>query len=222
MLIAALRECGSHIEPVPAAAATSDVSVVACEDPDAELRTAGRWARAQLESNPDAHVGIVVSGLEQDADRAGRLVREGLVPGWQYAPGLQREAANVSFGRRLHEYPAIAIALLLLRWLHGAIGGRDVSLLLRTPFLGLAGTDGRAQLELELRRLPDRDWTPELLLRALGEREMAGDAADWLARLVKLTDIRRSTGCGGVPGGMGGNRGHTAGRFRLARRRSAR
>lgn len=193
VLIAALRECGSHIEPVPAAAATSDVSVVACEDPDAELRTAGRWARAQLESNPDAHVGIVVSGLEQDAHRAGRLVREGLVPGWQYAPGLQREAANVSFGRRLHEYPAIAIALLLLRWLHGAIGGRDVSLLLRTPFLGLAGTDGRAQLELELRRLPDRDWTPELLLRALGEREMAGDAADWLARLAKLTDIRRST-----------------------------
>lgn len=198
-LIAALRERGSDIVPVPSAAATTDVSVVACEDPDAELRTAGAWARAQLDANPDARVGIVVSGLEQDADRAGRLVREGLVPGWQYARGSQREAANVSFGRRLHEYPAVDIALLLLRWLQGAIKGRDISLLLRTPFLGLAGTDGRAQLELDLRRLPDRDWTPELLLRAFAERDVSGDAADWLARLEKLADIRRSPGAEASP-----------------------
>ena len=193
-LIAALRERGTHVEQAPAGSSTDEAAVLACDDPDAELRTAGAWARSQLDRNPDGRIGIVVSGLEQDADRAGRLVREGLVPGWQYAPGRQREAANVSFGRRLQDYPAVEIALLLLRWTHGAIGGRDISLLLRTPFLGLADTDGRARLELGLRRLPDREWTPESLLLAFGERETSGDAADWLARLAKLADIGRLPG----------------------------
>jgi probable DNA repair protein len=191
-LIAALRERGTQVEQAPARAPADEVRVLACEDPDAELRTAGAWARAQLDGDPEARIAIVVSGLEQDAARAGRLVREGFVPGWQYAPGRQREAANVSFGRRLQDYPAIEVALLLLRWTHSAIAGRDVSLLLRTPFLGLADTDGRARLELELRRLPDREWTPELLLRAFGEREKSSDATDWLARLATLGETARS------------------------------
>jgi len=196
-LVAALRQRGTHVEQAAAGIVNNGASAVSCEDPDAELRTAGAWARSQLEDNPDGPVGIVVSGLEQDAERAGRLVREGLVPGWQYAAGSQRQAANVSFGRRLQDYPAVGIALLLLRWTHSAIGGKDLSLLLRTPFLGIADTDGRARLELELRRVPDREWTPELLLRAFGEREMPGDAADWLARLGKLAGtagLRRREG----------------------------
>ena len=191
-LVAALQERGTVVEHVPAGAPAGAVSILACEDPDAELRTAGAWARAQLEGNPAGRIGIVVSGLEQEAGRAGRLVREGLVPGWQYAHGAQRDAANVSFGRRLQDYPAIEIALLLLRWTHGAIGGRDLSLLLRTPFLGPPDTDARARLELDLRRLPDREWTPDLLLRALGEHDAGGDAADWLARLARLADVGRT------------------------------
>ena len=191
-LIAVLREHGSQVETMQAARSPGTAAVIACEDPDAELRTAGRWARTQLESDPGLRLGIVVSGLEQDAARAGRLVREGLAPGWQYAAGRQLAAANVSFGRRLLDYPAIEIALLLLRWTHSAIGGRDLSLLLRAPFLGLANTDARARLELELRRIPDREWTPELFLRAFGERETTYDAADWLTRLGKLADVRRT------------------------------
>jgi ATP-dependent helicase/nuclease subunit B len=191
-LIAALRERGTLVELAPAGTSTQEIRVRACEDPDAELRTAGAWARSQLDGKPEGRIGIVVSGLEQDADRAGRLVREGFVPGWQYAPGRHREAANVSLGRRLQDYPAVEIALLLLRWTHSAIGGRDLSLLLRTPFLGLADMDGRARLELELRRIPDREWSPELLLRAFGEREMPGDAADWLTRLGGLVEVGRS------------------------------
>ena len=191
-LIAALRERGTHVEQAPAGTSADDVRILACEDPDAELRTAGAWARSQLDRDPQARVAIVVSGLEQEADRAGRQVREGFVPGWQYAPGRQRESANISFGRRLQDYPAIEVALLLLRWTHSAIAGRDVSLLLRSPFLGLADTDGRARLELELRRMPDREWTPELLLPALGGREQAVDASDWLARLAILAETVRS------------------------------
>ncbi len=191
-LIAVLRECDTRVEVSQAARSPGEASVIACEEPDAELRTAGNWARTQLEGDPGLRLGIVVSGLEQDAPRAGRLVREGLVPGWQYAASTQPAAANVSFGRRLLDYPAIEIALLLLRWTHSAIGGRDLSLLLRAPFLGMANADARARLELGLRRIPDREWTPELFLRAFGKHEAADDASDWLTRIDKLVHVRNT------------------------------
>jgi ATP-dependent helicase/nuclease subunit B len=191
-LVDALRECGVAVDRTPLPQPAADTSVIACADPDAELRSAGAWAHAQLAAGPGRRIGIVVTGLEQDAARAGRLVREGMVPGWQYGPGAQRAALNVSFGRRLSDYPAIEIALLLLRWCHGGISGRDLSLLLRTPFLGLQSIDARARLELELRRLPERSWTPELVQRVFGGRETTADAADWLARLGKLVDMRRT------------------------------
>jgi ATP-dependent helicase/nuclease subunit B len=193
-LIAALRERGTRVETAASRSPRSQVSAVVCDDRDAELRTAGGWARAQLEAIPDQRVGIVVSNLEQDATRAGRLVREGLLRGWQYAPVSQRAAVNVSFGRRLHDYPAVAIALLLLRWTHSEIGGTDLSVLLRTPFLGSADVDARARLELELRRIPDRKWTPALMLDAFAAHDARESASDWMARLAKFEDMRRSHG----------------------------
>lgn len=191
-LIAVLREAGTQVSMTPASRIGGETAVIACADPDAELRSAGAWAREALDGNADLRIGIVVTGLEQDAPRAGRLVREGLVPGWQYASGLQRAAANVSFGRRLQDYPAIEIALLLLGWARSAITGKDLSLLLRSPFLGMPQTDGRARLELGLRRMPDRDWSPALVIRALGDGDGSDDAADWLGRLHRFSDVVRS------------------------------
>ena len=114
-LFAALKEQGTRVEQMDAKA-TGNVRLLAFENSDAELRAAGAWARAQLDANAGQRVAIIVSDLEQNAGRDGRLIREGLVPGWQYATGRQEAAANISFGRRLSDYPAIRIALLLLRW----------------------------------------------------------------------------------------------------------
>ena len=191
-IIGALRERGTRIDVATAGLPGDRGSVVVCDDHDTELRTASAWARRQLEESPGQRIGIVVSNLEQDAARAGRLVREGFVPGWQYAAGSQQAAVNVSFGRRLHEYPAVEIALLLLCWTHSAIRGTDLGLLIRTPFLGSADVDARARLELELRRMPDRQWTPSLFLEAMGAHGSPDDPPDWLARLAKLELLRRS------------------------------
>lgn len=191
-LLDAVREGGTLVQSAGSRMAGSDARVVACADPDAELRVAGRWARERLEEDPGQRIGIVVSNLEQDAERAGRLVREGLVPGWQFASGPQGDAVNVSFGRRLHDYPAVDIALLLLRWGCGTIGGSDLSLLLRTPFLGSKDMDARARLELRLRRLPDRSWTPEMLLRSFDLGKEADGGSDWLRRLAGLVDFHRA------------------------------
>jgi len=186
----ALRQQGTLVEDAPVGEETS-VRMFGYSDPDAELRTAGAWARAELEKQSDQRIAIVVSDLEQNAARVGRLIRDGFVPGWQYAATRQAASVDVSYGRRLSEYPAIEIALLLLRWSHRELNGRDVSLLLRSPFVGAAATDGRARLELELRKTPDREWSPERLLTALTGRDDAEDAADWRACLSRLTDSRK-------------------------------
>ncbi len=191
-LLAALRELGTRVELAAVDVSGRHARVIECANPDAELRNAGAWARRQLEEDHHLRVGIVVSSLEQDAARAGRLVREGLVPGWQYGPLSQRAAVNVSLGRPLRDYPAVEIALLLLRWTYSAISSRDLSLLMRTPFLGVGSIDARARLELELRRIPDRNWTPELLLRTFSDRKAPDDASEWLAQAGTLADMRRS------------------------------
>ena len=190
-LFAALKEQGTRVEQMDAKV-TGNVRLLAFENSDAELLAAGAWARAQLNENAGQHIAIIVSDLEQNAGRDGRLIREGLVPGWQYATGQQEAAANVSFGRRLSDYPAIRIALLLLRWSCHELSGRDVSLLLRTPFVGNAEIAGRARLELELRQSPDRQWSPAVLSRALQGREDSEDAADWLARMSRFAEFRES------------------------------
>jgi probable DNA repair protein len=186
-----LRNQGTNVETAPPGE-SGDVRMFACDDPDTELRSAGAWARRELEDRPDEQIAIVVSDLEQNAGRAGRLIREGFVPGWQCGSAKHPAAIDVSYGRRLSDYPAIQIALLLLRWVHRELSGRDVSLLLRSPFAGGPVIGGRARLELELRKSADRKWSPERLLRALAGRDDAADAEGWLGRLSELSHVRKT------------------------------
>lgn len=169
------------------------------ENADAELRAAGAWARRELDADPALSVAIVVSELERDAERCGRLIREGLAPGWQYAADSHYSAVNVSYGRRLGEYPAVEAALLLLCWLYQDAGHAEVSLLLRSPFFGTGSGSGRGRLELALRDLPDRGWTRQRLLDALSRRKLSPDAKDWLQRLAGVDALATAAPRSGRP-----------------------
>ena len=156
---------------------------------DAELRAAGAWAREVLTSNAASKVAIVASDLEQQAVQATRLVSEGLVPGWQYAGASAPQAVNVSYGRKLSEYPAIAIALLILRWLVRDLGAADIGHLLRSPLLADGATGGRSRLELKLRQLPDRRWSPAMVSSALPAEQ--DDAPGWRRLVAAMSKWRR-------------------------------
>ncbi|NIV18159.1 MAG: hypothetical protein GWN47_07030 [Woeseiaceae bacterium] len=185
-VLKSLDQAGTRVHRVSVSSEARGTALKAYANSDAELRSAGRWARNALLQDPDQRIAVVVSNLEQDADRCARLLREGLVPGWQYGAEQHAAAVNVSYGRKLSQYPMIAIALVLLRWLHTDLSMREISLLLRTPLAGGAGTAVRSRLELELRQLPDRRWSPSMLYRAL---ERFGDGAElsaWLECLQKF------------------------------------
>ncbi len=190
MLIEAAVEAGADRQFI-AIRERSAGSLVGCETPDSELRAAGRWAREILTDAPSTRLAIVVNDLEQDAVRSARLLREGFLPAWQYAKEQYGHALNVSFGRRLGDYPAIHDALLMLRFLATDLRASDISLLLRSPFFGEQANFGRSRLELLLRDVPDRRWSKIALLaflRGRADKDERGDGSDWLDRIAAATE----------------------------------
>ncbi|MBT8088425.1 MAG: PD-(D/E)XK nuclease family protein [Gammaproteobacteria bacterium] len=190
-IIAALTNLGVRVKIAPVPDLAQQVELQSFGDGDGELRAAGSWCRQHLERKPGCQLAIIASNLEKDAARKTRLVREGLVPGWQCAPLSHREAVNVSYGRSLSDYPAISIALLLLRWLVRDLTSIEVSQLLRSPLVGDADISGRCQFELRLRRMPDRRWSPAMLSSLLREGKDTEPLRQWQALVASLTRMRR-------------------------------
>lgn len=187
----ALAEAGCEPRPAPVARHRQTLVLATAADGDAELRAAGAWANRRLAEEPGARIAIVRAGLESSATRCSRLVREGITPGWQYADGARSTAVNVSYGRRLAEYPMVAVALLWLKWVQRGIDSREVGWLLRSPFGAAGSQDVRHRLESALRRIPDRAWTPTALQQVLSREHESRGTGGWLARLEHVATLSR-------------------------------
>ncbi|MBT8089458.1 MAG: PD-(D/E)XK nuclease family protein [Gammaproteobacteria bacterium] len=190
-IIKVLAENGCDVGSAPVPKIAGSVALQCFETADAEMRAAGAWARQLLGGNPDLKIAIIAGDLEQQAQHKTHRVREGLVPGWQYAPVSAAQAVNVSYGRKLADYPAVSVSLLLLQWLVRDLPARDIGHLLRTPLIGSASTGGRSALELRLRQLPDRNWSPAMLSAALRGRKDDTDVAEWRRVVASITKRRR-------------------------------
>lgn len=190
----ALEEAGCSVMDAPSKEGTPDVSVIPFDNMESELRAAGAWARAQLNDHPDAKIAIVSPILETNAPAITRLIREGLVPGWQYGGTAFEAAANVSYGRKLADYPAIAIALLLLRWTHQGLTSRELSSLLRSRCIAGQQTGGRSRIELALRRHPDHAWSTEEFLRVFRDSDESPDSIAFLGCAAELEKISATQG----------------------------
>ena len=176
----ALEHAGTQVE-FSSAKMTSSAHLHRCDDIDAELRTAGQWARNALLEDPARRVAIVVNRLEQDAARYERLIREGLAPGRHLDDEFP---VDISYGAALAGYPAIADALLALRWLFTEISGADAGRLLRSPFIGRSARAGRYRVDLRLREVPDRAWSVQRFVAAMRPRKDDPDAEDWFDRMA--------------------------------------
>ncbi len=185
-LFATLADSDCKISAAQSDAEIADVAVVAFDNVQAELRAAGAWARRELAKYPGSTIGIVSSSLDKNGAAIERLTREGVAPGWQYGGVELRTAVNTSYGRRLSEYPAIAIALLLLQWVYRGLSFAEISMLLRTQFVAGPVAAGRCKLELSLRRLPDRPWTQAAIVRLFKNRAIDTDAEVWLEAVKNL------------------------------------
>ncbi|MGI9238851.1 MAG: PD-(D/E)XK nuclease family protein [Woeseiaceae bacterium] len=186
-----LEEHGCDVRTVPSREPAKKMDLQCFETAEAEMRAAGAWARKRLQAQPGQSIAIIAGNLEQQAQRLAHLVREGLVPGWQYSTTSSSHALNVSFGRTLNDFPAISIALLLLNWLVRDLSAIEVSHLMRTPLLASASLGGRSRLELRLRQLPERNWSPAMVSSAFKGVDSGSGVSDWLKMVAKFTKARR-------------------------------
>lgn len=171
---------GCHLtqtRPPTIAAAVTDnpadgyIKRVCYTDTQDEIYHAARWARARLEADPDAVIGVVVPGLTQQRSAVQRIftsvmrpdVRQALPhPHQQQSPQLP---FNISLGAPLSQYPLVDGALTILSLCASAVAYDRLSDLLRSSFLAGAETeiDARALLDVRLRR----HAAPELTLQQL-------------------------------------------------------
>jgi probable DNA repair protein len=173
-MLDALAAAGCETTAVPPAGRSGPVGLATFDHEAAELRAAGAWARVRLDDSPGARIAIVHPELESRVADVTRLVREGLAPGWQYGDAGHEAAVNVSYGRRFSDYPGVAVALLLLRWVCGGLPGRELSVLLRSQCIAGREQGERCRLELHLREYPDREWSAADLRSVFGNESRSG------------------------------------------------
>ena len=160
--------------------ATGNAGRIGLIDSNREIRTAADWARRILESDPETaspefRIGIIVPDLGRCRSQVERVFAEEFHPRSLLRPELDpRRLFNISLGLPVSEYPAIAMAFLVIGTDPEEIPIEIAGRLLRSPFIH------GAEEELTRRALLDAD------LRSLGEPE------------VSLADIIAMAGRGNV------------------------
>ncbi|HET7176933.1 MAG TPA: PD-(D/E)XK nuclease family protein [Gammaproteobacteria bacterium] len=152
-LTESFKAAGSRVQVLaPEESRDAKAVRVLCADPETEIRAAASWARALLDADPSARIGIVVRELRECRGPLSRALDDALCPvralGATVAP-----AYDLSLGVALADTPVVHAGLGVLELLRRRLPFELASLLLRTPFLGAAESErsGRASLELKLR-----------------------------------------------------------------------
>ncbi|MCK9202460.1 MAG: PD-(D/E)XK nuclease family protein [Gallionella sp.] len=194
-LFGALQAAGTEVFVSTQQRREASVLRLACVDARDEIGRAAAWARARLEADPQASIGIVVPDLAQQRKALMRAFRTVMAPA-SILPGAGAGALpfNVSLGAALTSYPLVQAACLILELAGREIDFGRASLLLRSPFIAAGETEaaGRARLDLELRRRAEPSLTLDRLLATIEAADAGTHAPELAQRLGKLAQFRKS------------------------------
>ncbi|MDT8444333.1 MAG: PD-(D/E)XK nuclease family protein, partial [Desulfuromonadales bacterium] len=141
---------------------------VPADDPADEVSRCARWIRHLLIEDPATNIGVVVPRLEAYRSLIEQIFIAELEPNALLCGDEMPSMFNFSLGRGLDREGVIHAALRLLRF-GMQVNHDEVSWLLLTPYLGKAVSEGstRAQVDRELRRTRQFDWTLPRLASAI-------------------------------------------------------
>jgi len=205
-LLERLVDWGVEVTRVRSEAASAGQAVrSACVDAEQEMRGAAHWARARLQANPEARLGIVVRDLSECRTAMMRELDAALQPSVCRQPGHRLARAwNLSLGVALAEEPVVNDALLWLGVGRGELTFADAGCLLRSPFFTGAVQEQHQRLALEIRLRDRGDPRPGLdtltwLARGRPEKNetdcpVLADALDELREQTRATSSRQSPG----------------------------
>lgn len=143
----------------PGAIATPRIEVRCAADAEAECALAADWARARLQADPAARLGIVVADMEVRRARLAPLLDAALDPAAQIqGRDTPSSRYNLSLGLPLARHELVGVALTLLRGLAQPQGllPQALGALLCRPYWSadMDEADLRARLDARLRELP--------------------------------------------------------------------
>jgi probable DNA repair protein len=167
---------------------------LACADARDEIQRAARWARARLQANPAARIGVIVPDLAKHRDAVRRAFAQTMAPGASDPRVGERVLpVNISLGEPLTAAPLVAHALLVLELLGREIEFERASRILRSPFIaaGEAERESRARLDALLRRRAEPVLTLDRLA-GLARRDDLPRCPVLAQRLAALTDFRKA------------------------------
>ncbi|MBI5912179.1 MAG: PD-(D/E)XK nuclease family protein [Betaproteobacteria bacterium] len=194
-LFDALQAAGTEIVASAQAGREASVLRLPCVDAREEIQRAAAWARARLAADPKARIGIVVPDLGKQRNALIRTFRTVMAPA-SMLPGASDDPLpfNVSLGAALTGYPLVQAACLILELAGREIEFNRASLLLRSPFIaaGESEADGRARLDLELRRRAEPAITLARLLDSIDAAGAGAYAPELARRLRQLAAFRKS------------------------------
>lgn len=191
-LLMKLAAAGCEVKQARPPSHKSNAYLVTGSDSHDEIRHAATWARARLEQNATARIGIVVPELAKQRNAIIRIFNEVMAADIQ-----QVQPFNVSLGMALTAYPLVSTAFLLLELAGREIEFEHVSSLLRSPFIvgGETEMSSRARLDAQLRKRAEPVITLERLLTLI-EREQ-GDGNSSCPMLVQglsaLAEFRKAS-----------------------------
>jgi ATP-dependent helicase/nuclease subunit B len=190
-----LRHAGCAVELIaPPKADPREECLLIPENETAELRIAARWARAQLERNPAAQVGVVVLGLGENRAVVEQVFTEVLHPDRAFGE-IGECAFELSLGAPLSDHPMVRDALLLLDLCAGEVDWRSASSLIRSAHIGGNSREWaeRAKLELKLRKVLPVRLGLSRLLSVMSAEELAPDLQSRLRAVIeKLGQVNAS------------------------------
>jgi probable DNA repair protein len=179
-----LREAGWEVtsaNPSRCEPQSIDAGRVPCTNHEDEIHRAAVWARARIEANGSARVGIVVPELSSRLKAIKRIFGSVMDPdARQSLPGAVRPVPpfNVSLGMPLTSCPIVYAAFLVLELGAMEVSFEQASILLRSPFIGGGEAEmiPRARLDARLRQRAEPTITLGQLLASM-ERERERGAA---------------------------------------------
>lgn len=165
---------------------------IAAADINEELRLPARWARGALLEDSSCRIGIVLPGLREICNLAEAAFAEILHPEEFLSPGPNPDRIfEIAAGRPLDEYALVHHALLTLRFAFAELPISDVSILLRSPYVGQPGeAPGRALFDVALRKNGRAQYSAQTLPAAAGERSRVAAPQDFARRVRQLANLR--------------------------------
>lgn len=176
---------------------SGNVQRIGCVDNRDEIYHAAMWARARIEADNKARIGVVVQEFAKYRSEIMRIFSSVMEPDVQQSLLSSTRRIfpfNLSLGTALVSYPLVSTAFLILDLAGKNIKFECVSSILRSPFLagGEVEMTNRALLDEQLRKRAEPIITLEHLINLSKSEQSSANCPIFIQQISALAEFRKA------------------------------